>query len=300
MVSLRLPLSIEARRITSFDGTEIAYRVTPAPFAGAKVVVLANGLGGPYLSWRAQIEYLSDRYQFITWDYRGMYLSKRPSPDVASAYGITHHVRDLEAILAAEGIRRGSLVGWSMGVQVVLEAFRMLPGFAENLILLNGTYRRPLETLSPLPGMGRLFPSLVELAERIHAVATQVTRRATGQPEAINWLKRIGLLGPTVDSDAFAELVQSLGELDMAAFFKNLRALGVHDAEDVLERIDIPTLLITGDRDIFTPRALAHSMARRIPTAEILIVRGGTHYTAVEYPELVSLRIERFFSDHGF
>ena len=34
--------------------------------------------------------------------------------------------------------------------------------------------------------------------------------------------------------------------------------------------------------------------------AEILVVRGGTHYTAVEYPELVSLRIERFYRDHGF
>jgi len=29
-------------------------------------------------------------------------------------------------------------------------------------------------------------------------------------------------------------------------------------------------------------------------------VRGGTHYTAVEFPELCALRIERFFAEHGF
>lgn len=300
MVSLRLPLRIETRRVKSSDGTDIAYRVTPAPFKGARVVVLASGLGAPYLSWQAQIEYLADRYQFITWDYRGLYLSKRPSPDVLESYSIAHHVRDLQAILRAEGVRHGALVGWSMGVQVVLEAFRTMPGFAQNLILLNGTYRRPLEALSSTPVVGRLFPPLLDLAGRVHSVATRVTRRATNQPDSLSWLKRLGVLGPTLDDEVFAELVQALGELDTEAYLKNLRSINAHDAEDVLERIDVPTLLITGDRDIFTPRALAQSMARRIPRAEILVVRGGTHYTAVEFPELVSLRIERFFSDHRF
>jgi hypothetical protein len=30
----------------------------------------------------------------------------------------------------------------------------------------------------------------------------------------------------------------------------------------------------------------------------MLVVRGGTHYTCVEFPELVNLRIERFFREH--
>jgi hypothetical protein len=32
----------------------------------------------------------------------------------------------------------------------------------------------------------------------------------------------------------------------------------------------------------------------------MLVVREGTHYTAVEYPELVGLRIERFFREHRY
>ncbi|WP_234022473.1 alpha/beta fold hydrolase [Sorangium cellulosum] len=283
--------------MTSFDGTEIAYRVTRPPFEGAKTVILVNGLGGPYLAWRGQIEYLSDQYRFITWDYRGMYASQRPSPDVPGAYAVANHVRDLEVVLAAEGVRHGALMGWSMGVQVALEAFRRLPGFARNLVLLNGTSHRPLETL---PQLGRLVPSLVDLATRAHAVASQVTRRAIRQPDAATWLRRMGMLETTLDGEVLAELMQPMGELDVEAFFRNLRALGAHDAEDVLEQIDVPTLLITGDRDTFAPRALAQAMARRIPMAEVLVVRGGTHYTAVEFPELVSLRIERFFADHGF
>lgn len=300
MLPPRLPLAIDTRRLTSFDGTSIAYQVTPAPFEGAPWVILANGLGGTALSWRGQIDYLGGRYRFLTWDYRGLYASGRPSPDEAAAYAVPNHVRDLAAILAAERIERASFVGWSMGVQVLLEGYKRLGARFQNLILLNGTYGRPLDTWSPLPGMKGVLPSLVELARRVHATATQMTRKAALQPEAVTWFKRLGLIGPTLSDADFSELVHAFGGLDMEPFFRNLRAISEHDAAGVLASIAVPTLVITGDRDLFTPRALAQQMARQIPSAEILVVRGGTHYTAVEYPELVSLRIERFYRDHGF
>jgi pimeloyl-ACP methyl ester carboxylesterase len=300
MLPPRVPLAIDTRRVSAFDGTEIAYHVTRAPRPGARTVVLANGLGGTYLAWRPIIDYLCDRYRFITWDYRGLYESGRPRPDSPPAYRIPNHVRDLASILDAEGVERAGMVGWSMGVQVVLEAFRSMRPRVANLILLNGTYGRPLDTLTPIPGMRAVLPSLVDLARRMHALATQMTRRATAAPEAVGWFKRLGLVGPTLDDGVFTELVHAFGGLDMEPFFRNLRAIGEHDASDVLETIDVPALVITGDKDLFTPRALAQQMARRIPTGEILVVRGGTHYTAVEFPELCCLRIERFYREHRF
>ena len=300
MIPPRLPLAIDTRTVASLDGTRLCYRVTPSPAPDAPVVVLANGLGGTYLAWRGQIDYLCDRYRFITWDYRGLYGSGRPIPDVPESYAIPRQAEDLFAILDAEGVDRAAVVGWSMGVQVALEAYRLQPKRITNLVFLNGTWGRPLDTLTPLPGMKAVIPSLVDLARRLHATATEMTRRATAQPETAAWFKRMGLIGDTLDDAVFAELVHAFGELDMEPFFRNLRAIGDHDGGAVLETIQVPTLVITGDRDLFTPRALAQQMARRIPDAEILVVRGGTHYTAVEFPELVSLRIERFFREHGF
>ncbi len=108
-------------------------------------------------AWRGLIDYLKPRYRFLTWDYRGLYASARPSPDAQESYAIPAHVRDLHAILAAERIEQASFVGWSMGVQVLLEAYAELAG-ARNLVLINGTYGRPLESLSPLPGVGAVLP----------------------------------------------------------------------------------------------------------------------------------------------
>ncbi|APR79883.1 Alpha/beta hydrolase fold-1 precursor [Minicystis rosea] len=299
MLPARPPTTIDTRRVRSLDTTEIAYHITDAPFPGAPVVVLANGLGGTWLAWRGQIEYLADRCRFLTWDYRGLYGSRRPSNDADDAYGVDRHVQDLHAILAAEKIERVALVGWSLGVQVALETFRRAPGRISGLVLINGTYGRPLDTLTPLPGVGAVIPPILDVLRRAHPLATRVTRRTLGRPGAAAWLKRLGIVGKALDDEVLAELIEALGELELEPYFRLLKAAGDHDAARVLGSINVPALVIAGDRDPLTPRPLAQQMARRIPEAEILVVPGGTHYVPVEYPDLVSLRIERFFRDHG-
>lgn len=296
----RLPFAVDTRTVTSFDGTRIAYHVTRAPYPGAKDIVLANGLGGPPASWRAQIDYLSDRFRLLTWDYRGLYGSGKPPGNHPDAYSIPNHVRDLQIIAEKEGITEAAVIGWSMGVQVSLETYRRLRPMVKSLVLINGTSGRALDTVSPLPGMKVVMPKIVDIARKAHAIAKQLAQRTTSQPETLLWFKRMGMVGETFDDGVFTELVHQYGGLDMDAFFQNLKAIGTHDASDVLPTIDVPVLVITGDKDTFTPRALAQQMARNIRTAEMLVVRGGTHYTCVEFPELVNLRIERFFREHGF
>jgi len=296
MLPPRLPLSIDSRVATASDGTRLTYYATRAPRPEAPVVVLANGLGGKHITWSAQIEHLRGKYRFITWDYRGLFGTGRPPDDVLSSYAIPRQAEDLCAILDAEGVSSAVLVGWSMGVQVVLEAYRRGRGRVRGLALLNGTSGRPLDTVGSLPGMKGVLPSLLELVSRAHGIASLVTRKAAGLPEALAALKAMGVMGETLDPAVFIELVQGFRELDMEAYFHNLRALGDHDASDVLGTIAVPTLIVSGDRDTMTPPSLAKEIARQIQGAEIYVVRGGTHYTAVEFPELVSLRLEKFLA----
>jgi len=300
MVPPRLPLALEKRSFRARDGAELAYYASRSPSPSAPVVMLANGLGGHHVSWRGQIEHLGDEYRFFTWDYRGLFASPRPSPDVPAAYAIARHAEDLLDLMNVEGVKHASFIGWSMGVQVVLEAYRKEKHRARCLVLINGTSGRPLDTLSPLPGMKAVLPGLVDIARRAHALASQITRKAATLPEALAGLKAMGLMGDALDDSVFAELAEGFGALDMEAFFHNLRALSEHDAADMLGEIAVPTLIVSGDRDAMTPSSLARDIAQRIPGAELYIVRGGTHYTAVEFPELVSLRIDKFFRDRGF
>ena len=120
-------------------------------------LVLANGLGGPFVSWRHQVDYLRDRHRIVSWDYRGLYGSSRPSGDPPRV-GVDAHVDDLERVLEATGIERAAFIGWSMGVQVILELYERRPEIVTHLVLINGTYGKPLTTVG-MPFSSRMCPA---------------------------------------------------------------------------------------------------------------------------------------------
>jgi hypothetical protein len=51
---------------------------------------------------------------------------------------------------------------------------------------------------------------------------------------------------------------------------------------------------------MFTPVWVSRLMQERLPDAELLVVRGGTHTAYLEQPDLVNLRIEKFLRERGF
>lgn len=287
----------DSAALASFDGTRIAYH-TVGDFSGRDdrpVIVLANGLGGTYSAWRHQVAHLRDRYRFVSWDYRGLFASERPR-DVR-AFDVDAQVRDLFVVLDALHVGRAVMMGWSMGVQVCLEAVRRRRSLASEMVLLNGTFGRPFATLPLGVVAAQLVPKILALLRRHHGVASTTLRRVAGWPQTIAWMRRIGLVAPSLDEDVFAESVVAFGSMDLDAYFRTLEGLGDHDAMDVLPTIDVPTLVITGDRDLLTPRRTAEGIARKIPGAQLYVIEGGTHYTAVEFPELVNLRIDRFLRE---
>jgi len=288
-------LDVSTQEIASNDGVTLTCFDTGGE---GPPIVLANGLGGPFVSWRHQIEYLRDRYRIVSWDYRGLYRSTRPEGEPPRV-DVPAQVDDLECVLETLSIQRAAFMGWSMGVQVILELYERRPELVSHLVLSNGTYGKPLDTVG-VPLSSRIVPPAVDQIRRVHELASGLLRRATLWPETVLWLKRLGLVGNTLDEELFREVAAEFGSVDLDLYLRILRALGEHDAAHVLDAIQVPTLVITGDRDPFTPRQLAQQMARRIPGGEILVVRGATHYAAIEYPELVNLRIEKFLREHGY
>jgi pimeloyl-ACP methyl ester carboxylesterase len=95
----------------------------------------------------------------------------------------------------------------------------------------------------------------------------------------------------------FAPYFEHLAGMDVQIFTRLLERLQEHSVEDRLEHIRVPTLVIAGERDTFTPVWLSHRMQMLIPDSEILVVPGGTHVAPLELPELLALRLERFFDE---
>jgi pimeloyl-ACP methyl ester carboxylesterase len=213
---------------------------------------------------------------------------------------VRDHAADAIALLEHEGIERAAVVGWSMGVQVALELFRMAPERVAALAFINGVAGRPWDYVFNLNLVGRLLPpflrGLRSMPKTIEALVRQVTRL----PDPGAWIKRVGLAARTFDDEVADEVIAKFRTLDMEAFIRQLERMGEHDGWELLRSIDVPVLIITGSRDVFTPRTAAERMARRTRGSEIMIIPGATHYAALEYPEMVTLRLDKFFRERGY
>lgn len=288
-------LRAEERRVVS-EGNDLAYHLL-GPEKGPPIL-LANGLGGSWRAWSHQIRHFSDRYRFVSWDYRGMYGSRRPATldrlDPAS------QARDAIAILDREGIEKTAIFGWSMGVQVALEVARIAPDRVSNIMLINGVAGRPWSTLANSPALGKLAPSVLRAAKKIPGLLSAGTAAGVAWPHTPFFMQKLGLTSKTVDLDLFHTLSASFGDLDMEVYVETLRQLGEHDAHDVLSKLKVPLLLVAGARDLMTPRVAFERIAADVAGSELLVIPGGTHYVAIEYPEVVNLRVERFFRQHPY
>jgi pimeloyl-ACP methyl ester carboxylesterase len=263
---------------------------------GGPALVLASGLGGPVSAWRYQFEHFSKRYRVLSWDYRGLYASANGQPN--HAVDVATQASDLECLLEQTGARRAIVVGWSMGVQVALEHHARWPERTSHLVLINGTSGRPFETL-PLPGAARVLPSLLRRARRYHHTGSRLLKRAARTPVALDLVQRVGSLTTALRPELLEELALEFAHIDVEVYLRTLQALGEHQGDELLEKVRVPTLVIAGARDRFTPHKLARRMVDRLPQAELLVLPRGTHYIASEFPELVNQRIDAFLERHA-
>jgi pimeloyl-ACP methyl ester carboxylesterase len=281
------------RVVDSFDGTKLACR----EIGRGPVLMLANGLGGTWTAWRHLIEFFRDRFRIISWDYRGTYRSGLSA--VPGRYDMGTHVDDALAVADAFGVQDAIWVGWSMGVQLNFEISARAPQRVRGLVIINGAYGRPFDTALGWRFSKYLIPAAGQVVRDHPGPFSWAMKLGVGWQGILPALISLGFAGPTLDRAVFHDLVRDFANLDLEAYFSTLLELGKHDAEHALAGIRCPVLIVAGDRDPMTPRSLSEEMTRRIAGAELLIVRGGTHYVPVEFPELTNLRIEKFFRERG-
>jgi len=271
---------MDQRHVTARDGTRIGYQVTGA----GPCVVLANGLGGTHVAFRALYPAL-ERYRVICWDYRGLYTSSAPAEATANTVG--HQADDLFAILEHEGIADFVAVGWSMGVQVAFEAIRRSARRVRGLLAINGTYGRAFRTVMGSRLIGQTIPMMLRLVRAQASLVGRATKRIAGSDALIDAMKRVGLVSQTIDVEIFRAVAAGFQTIDWVIYSDLLTRLDEHDAEDVLATIDIPVTIVTGDRDLMTPPSTAEHMHRAIAGSRLVVIHGGTHYTPVEYPAVI-------------
>lgn len=283
------------------SGTALADDGTPLAFAlggpeDGPALVCCNGVGVSTFFWDYVAEYFTPTQRVLVWDYRA-HGASGVSPNL-SQLTIADIANDLARVMTAAGVERGIILGHSMGCQVIFEFYRLFPHRTSALVPMLGAYGRPADTfLDPRVGPS-LFKAAYLVGTRLPKLMGMGLRAGLRQPLTWQMTRRSGLVHPDLarkqDLDPYLD---HMARLDPQVFLEFVRAAQNHDAGPILGQIEVPTLIVAGERDLFTPRHLSIEMAGRIPNAELLEIPRGSHAALIEQPELINLRLEKFIRE---
>ncbi|WP_433315360.1 alpha/beta fold hydrolase [Micromonospora sp. CA-269861] len=119
--------------MVSVDDTALAVTDTGGP--GIPVVYL-NGQFATQGYWKRVIADLGTEYRHITYDERARGKKSKRSAD----YSFEAAVRDVDAVLAARGVRQAVLVGWSYGAVVGAHWANRNPERTLGAVLVDGAF----------------------------------------------------------------------------------------------------------------------------------------------------------------
>ncbi len=274
------------------DGAALYFQVQGE---GAPGMLLCDGLGCDGFAWKYLTPYLVNQHRVVRWHYRGHGRSTCPAD--RTRIGMFYTCDDLRRVMDAAGLERAVLFGHSMGVQVALEFHRRFAHRVQGLVWLCGSYGTPLDTFHDSPLLKRAFPWLRRLVERFPSRTARLTRAILSTELAVQVALSVELNRDLIQRADLEPYFEHLARMDPVVFVRTLDSLASHSAWDHLPHVDVPTLVIGGERDKFTPAWLSRKMAAHIPGAELMMVPQGSHTAPLESPQLVELRVERFLRE---
>ncbi|MCP3167278.1 alpha/beta fold hydrolase [Myxococcus qinghaiensis] len=274
------------------DGAELYYQVTGD---GEPGVVLCDGLGCDGFAWKYLAPYLSRHHRVLRWHYRGH--GRSGIPEDRERIGMLYTCEDLQRVMDAAGMERAVLFGHSMGVQVALEFHRRYASRVQGLVLLCGSYGNPLDTFHDSTVLKKMFPTLRRVVERFPEQSARLIHAALRTELAVQLAITLEMNRERIARNDLAPYFEHLARMDPVVFVRTLDSLSEHSAWDHLLHVDVPSLVVAGERDKFTPGWLSRKMASRIPDAELVLIPEGTHTAPLEAPGLVEVRVERFLRE---
>jgi pimeloyl-ACP methyl ester carboxylesterase len=240
-------------------------------------LVMIRGVGSNVDHWYDQVPTLSQRFQLLVFDNRGI----ARSSDLGGPFSIRDMAADTTALMEAVGIKKAHVLGYSMGGMVAQEMALNHPQKVAGLILVATDCGISLR-IKAKPEATNLFSEMIRLG-------TDEAKRAAA-----------GCLFARQTFDAKADVIQRYNAVSQRfpasqqMLARQWAAVTQHDACKRLPQIHSPALAITGSEDVLIPPQNAAVLAERIPDAQMVSIDGGGHLFLIEQPRQFNDAVIKF------
>lgn len=280
---------------TSFDGTPIFYEIR----GEGKPLVLCYGIGCLMNHWHNQVKFFSNQYQVILLDYRGHHQS--PIPQQHDNLNLDACVQDIKSVVDHLGLKKVTFMGHSWGTQLLVRLYDLHPELFENFVSVNGFVNNPIVGMfgSNLPATA--FELMKQFYQQVPETTNYLWQKLTYNALTIKFTQMSGGFNPKLTKVKDIEVyLKGVASINIEVFIKLFEAMMNYDGKPVLEKIEVPTLLIAGEQDFVTPIKHQEEMNRKIKSSELTRVPFGSHCSMLDMPEFVNLRIEKFLKEHKY
>ncbi len=242
-----------------FQGCRLAYRIDGA----GPPLVMIQGVGAHGIAYNPQVEILKASYTCLTFDNRGIGASQ----PVGKKLTVHQMAADALALMDHLGWQSAHIVGHSLGGLISLELALTARSRVRSLTLLN-TFPNGADAT-------RMSLQLLWISLRLKFGTRPIRRNAFMEL----------VLAPGQEKTRTAGLVERLARVfghdigDLPAISaRQLAAMKAHDVTPRLgELAGIPTLVISGEKDLIARPASGKAIAAGIPGARYVEIAGASH-----------------------
>ena len=230
-------------------------------------IVLIHGHPFDHTMWYPQVEAFSTNYKVITPDLRGYGKSSLPAK---SATRFEDYATDVLLLLDHLKIDSFHLGGLSMGGQIIMEIFRQAPERIKTLIFAD-----TFAGLDTPEAKQKRYEDADRLEkDGMDAYADEVIYKMI-KPAHVSSMP-----------DVAGHVIKMMKATSPAAAATAMRARSerMDYLTETLPKIDIPTLVIVGKDDEFTPVAKAKELKENLQNCKLVIIEDAAHMPNLEQP----------------
>lgn len=246
-------------------------------YGQGKPVVLVHGFAGSTYTWRNLIPLLAQQYTVYAVDLLGFGLSDKPAN---GGYSLPDQGRLIISFIEALKLQKPTLVGHSMGGVIAALAAVQSPETIEKLVLVDaGIYHGGPPTFLKY----FFFPFDVLSARSFY---TKGPRTRSLQNSYFNQA--------LITDELVNNYLKPASTPGAAAVLAKMNKFAADRHEEIIARIQTPTLLVWGRFDKIVPAADAERLHQEIKGSRLVVVNDAGHMVQEEKPKDVAAAILQF------
>lgn len=246
-------------------------------YGSGEPLVMIAGFAADHLIWQLLIRDLAKQFQVVVIDNRGV--GQTDSPD--TEYTLELMADDTVAVMDALNINKATILGHSMGGFIAQELAIKYPTKVKNLILYSTSAKTDNRSSLFLEFNGQLFAKDPEAALR----------------NIMFWLYSADFLSNKLAIESVVTAMKNNPYPQTPiGFIRQLTACKYHDTTSRLNKIQSPTLVIAGEKDVLMPLSQTNELAAGIKNAELAVIPEMGHCLHIERPQFFLQLLNTFLN----